>query len=171
MPLFDAVADLQADVIRKRNNVAVQFADDVTVRSGKKLKTDTLQVGNTTVTAIGTGTLSLPAATGTLALTNQLGGVGNTSFASSATVPRTATFPDSTGNVVLDTATQTLTNKTLTTPTITGSGGTLTLPAGPSTLVDTSSTQTLTNKTLTTPNLTGALKAFGSTLVNPSTTT
>jgi hypothetical protein len=69
---------------------------------------------------------------------------------------RTFTFPDVTDMVVALTATQTLTNKTLTspainTPTVTGSGGTLTLPAGPDDLVGRATTDTLTNKTLTAP--------------------
>ena len=54
--------------------------------------------------------------------------------------------------------TQTLTNKTLTSPTINtpalnGSGGALTLPAGPDTLVGRATTDTLTNKTLTSPTV------------------
>ena len=62
--------------------------------------------------------------------------------------------------VVTTTGTQTLTNKTLTTPainnpTLTGSGGALTLPAGPDTLVGRATTDTLTNKTLTSPTISG----------------
>lgn len=57
-------------------------------------------------------------------------------------------------SVVGTTDTQTLSNKTLTTPVINGSGGMLTLPAGPATLVDTASSQTLTDKILTAPSIT-----------------
>jgi hypothetical protein len=51
------------------------------------------------------------------------------------------------------TGTETLTNKTLTTPIFSSifNGGTLTLPTGPDTLVGRASTDTLTNKTLTLP--------------------
>jgi len=52
--------------------------------------------------------------------------------------------------VVTLTATQTLTNKTLTSPVITN-GGTLTLPTSTDTLVGRATTDTLTNKTLTAP--------------------
>jgi hypothetical protein len=52
--------------------------------------------------------------------------------------------------VVTLTATQTLTNKTLTSPVLTN-GGTLTLPTSTDTLVGRATTDTLTNKTLTSP--------------------
>jgi len=51
----------------------------------------------------------------------------------------------------------TLTNKTLTAPTIATitNGGTVTIPSGADTLVARTSTDTLTNKTLTSPTITG----------------
>jgi len=69
------------------------------------------------------------------------------------TADRTITLPDAGGNVVIDTATQTLTNKTLTTPTIASitNGGTITIPSGAGTITTIAASQTLTNKTLTTP--------------------
>jgi cytochrome c oxidase assembly factor CtaG len=71
------------------------------------------------------------------------------------TANRSITFPDVTDTLVGLTATQTLTNKTLTAPiisTITNGGGTLTLPSGTNdTLVGRATTDTLTNKTLTLP--------------------
>ena len=83
------------------------------------------------------------------------------------TADRTATFPDATGTVVLDSATQTLTNKTLTNPVISTivNSGTLTLPTStgtialttdiPAGVVTESGIQTLTNKTLTSPVVSG----------------
>ena len=57
--------------------------------------------------------------------------------------------------VVTTTGTQTLTNKTLTTPTISSisNTGTLTLPTSTDTLVGRATTDTLTNKTLTSPTI------------------
>lgn len=70
--------------------------------------------------------------------------------AASLASDRVATFPDATGNVVLDTATQTLTNKTLTSPVIStiSNTGTITVPTTTGTLALTSqltSTLTTTN--------------------------
>ena len=66
------------------------------------------------------------------------------------------TLPDSTGTVTLDNTIQTLTNKTLTAPTISTitNTGTLPLPTSTDTLVGRATTDTLTNKTLTTPTIT-----------------
>ncbi len=64
---------------------------------------------------------------------------------------RTWTVPNSSDTFVGLTATQTLTNKTLTTPTISSitNGGTITIPSGTLTLATLTGTETLTNKTLT----------------------
>ena len=66
------------------------------------------------------------------------------------------TFPTGTDTIVGRATTDTLTNKTLTTPTIASitNGGTVTIPSGADTLVARTSTDTLTNKTLTSPVLT-----------------
>jgi hypothetical protein len=98
------------------------------------------------------------------------------------TADRTATFPDATGTIVLDTATQTLTNKTLTTPvisSITNGAATLTLPTSTGTIaltsdiaagiVTESGTQTLTNKTLTSPVVSGLTLSDSSIVIEGST--
>ena len=63
------------------------------------------------------------------------------------------TFPTGTDTIVGRATTDTLTNKTITAPTISSitNGGTVTIPSGADTLVARTSTDTLTNKTLTTP--------------------
>ena len=73
--------------------------------------------------------------------------------AKDATADRDIILPNVSGNLVLDSATQTLTNKTLTTQVISSisNGGTITIPSGADTLVARTSTDTLTNKTLTSP--------------------
>ena len=65
------------------------------------------------------------------------------------------TFPTGTDTIVGRATTDTLTNKTLTAPTIATitNGGTVTIPSGADTLVARTSTDTLTNKTLTAPKI------------------
>ncbi len=103
-------------------------------------------------------------------------------FAANATADRTVTIPNATGTIVFKDTTDTLTNKTLTAPVLTGSSAsagsilfkedtdngtnavtligpaatadvTLTLPASTDTLVGKATTDTLTNKTLTSPKV------------------
>ena len=69
------------------------------------------------------------------------------------------------------TGSQTLTNKTLTTPVISSisNSGTITLPTSTDTLVGRATTDTLTNKTLTTPTITTPIINTGAQLKNGST--
>ena len=95
------------------------------------------------------GVLSIDLDSETFTLTGGTGidtsGSGNTvTFAIDSTVATLA-------------GTQTLTNKTLTTPVISSisNSGTITLPTGTDTLVGRATTDTLTNKTLTSPTISG----------------
>ena len=147
-------------------------------------------------------TITLPNVSGTVITTGNLSDITNigvftstitmegatandhelTISAGDPTADRTATFPDATGTIVLDTATQTLTNKTLTTPvisSITNGAATLTLPTSTGTIaltsdiaagiVTESGTQTLTNKTLTSPVVSGLTLSDSSIVIEGST--
>ena len=74
----------------------------------------------------------------------------------SANVTNTMTLPAGASSTLVSlVSADTLTNKTLTTPTIASitNGGTVTIPSGADTLVARTSTDTLTNKTLTSPDI------------------
>lgn len=113
--------------------------------------TSTQTLTNKTLTApvVNTPAISGGSIAGAVTVTGSLtGGTVNPTTLQQGGVP-----------VVTTTGTQTLTNKSLTspvlnTPTLNGSGGALTLPAGPDTLVGRATTDTLTNKTLTNPTIT-----------------
>jgi hypothetical protein len=122
---------------------------------GGKLNTD-LDSLDALFTAAGTGTsVGLNVGSGkTLAVAGTASVSGTLTVSGTATLPVAATAGGAT--IATTTGTQTLTNKTLTspilnTPTISGSGGALAIPTGPDTIVGRATTDTLTNKTLTSP--------------------
>ena len=140
-----AITDVDTDLS------AVSGSDD-TVASAKAIKTYVdAQVGGSDLDFEGDtgGNQSVDLTTQELTLT---GGTGIDTTGSAQTM----TFAIDTAVVVDKTTAQTLTNKTLTTPTIASitNGGTVTIPSGADTLVARTSTDTLTNKTLSAPTLT-----------------
>ena len=102
---------------------------------------------------------TLPAANGGTGIANNAASTLTISgaYATTLTVSGTTgvTLP-TTGTLATRAGTETLTNKTLTTPIISSisNTGTLTLPTSTDTLVGRATTDTLTNKTLTSPTLT-----------------
>ena len=140
-----AITDVDTDLS------AVSGSDD-TVASAKAIKTYVdAQVGGADLDFAGDsgGNQSVDLDAQSLTLT---GGTGIDTTGSAQTM----TFAIDTGVVVDKTTAQTLTNKTLTTPTISSitNGGTVTIPSGADTLVARTSTDILTNKTLSSPTLT-----------------
>ena len=114
---------------------------------------------------IGTYTISVAGAvTFTGAVT--LGGAFVTSGSHNTTLTTTGTTTltlPTTGTLSTLAGSETLTNKTLTTPIISSisNTGTLTLPTSSDTLVGRATTDTLTNKTLTTPTINSIVTASG----------
>ena len=140
-----AITDVDTDLS------AVSGSDD-TVASAKAIKTYVdAQVGGSDLDFEGDtgGNQSVDLTTQELTLT---GGTGIDTTGSAQTM----TFAIDTAVVVDKTTAQTLTNKTLTTPTIASitNGGTVIIPSGADTLVARTSSDTLTNKILSAPTLT-----------------
>jgi len=128
---------------------------------------DKFVVGTTTATASDTGDLTI--STGTLVANVEGAVTGNASTATALETGRNiagqsfdgtgditiaSTDLSDTASIVLLNSSQTLTNKTLTTPVISSisNTGTLTLPTSTDTLVGKATTDTLTNKTIDTAN-------------------
>ena len=140
-----AITDVDTDL-------STVSASDDTVASAKAIKTYVdAQVGGADLDFSGDtgGSQSIDLDSQALSLT---GGTGIDTTGSAQTM----TFAIDTAVVVDKTTAQTLTNKTLTTPTIASitNGGTVTIPSGADTLVARTSTDILTNKTLSSPTLT-----------------
>ena len=126
-------------------------ASDDTLASAKAIKTyvDSVPVGDLTAIVAGSG-LTGTSLSGPIPTLNVIGGTGITANADDIAIDATVTTL---------TGSQTLTNKTLTTPIISSisNTGTITLPTSTDTLVGKDTTDTLTNKTLTSPVLNTAI--------------
>ena len=126
-------------------------ASDDTLASAKAIKTyvDSVPVGDLTAIVAGSG-LTGTSLSGPIPTLNVIGGTGITANADDIAIDSTVTTL---------TGSQTLTNKTLTTPIISSisNTGTITLPTSTDTLVGKATTDTLTNKTLTSPVLNTAI--------------
>ena len=135
----------------------------------------TITLPNASGTVITTGNLSDITDIGVFSSTITMEGSTADSFeltisAGDPTADRTATFPDATGTVVLDSATQTLTNKTIAIGSNTFSG---TLADFNTSLTDANfvsleGAETLTNKTLTSPVVSGLIISDSSIIIEGS---
>ena len=155
---FDGTVNLDTLVIGTSTGVTSVDTDltsasssDDTLASAKAIKTyvDSVPVGDLTAIVAGSG-LTGTSLSGPIPTLNVIGGTGITANADDVAIDAT---------VATKTGTQTLTNKTLTTPIISSisNTGTITLPTSTDTLVGKATTDTLTNKTLTSPVLDTAI--------------
>ena len=151
---IDGTANIDTLVIGSSTGVTSVDTDltsasssDDTLASAKAIKTyvDSVPVGDLTAIVAGSG-LTGTSLSGPIPTLNVIGGTGITANADDIAIDATVTTL---------TGSQTLTNKTLTTPIISSisNTGTITLPTSTDTLVGKATTDTLTNKTLTSPVL------------------
>lgn len=134
------------------------FSTNLTVTGTTTLNGTNSFSGNTTFTGTATFSSTLTVGSNTISLGSNLVTVGNYTTTLTFTNTTNVTFPTA-GTLSTLAGTETLTNKTLTTPKIasilTNNGAnTVTLPLANDTLVGKQTTDTLTNKTLTSPILT-----------------
>jgi hypothetical protein len=137
--------------IQVRRGTAAQWTSaNPTLASGEwGFETDTGKVKIGNGSTVWTGLSYTGSATGTVTSITAGTGLSGGTITSTGTIAIDNTVATLTGS-------QTLTNKTLTTPVISSisNTGTLTLPTSTDTLVGRATTDTLTNKTLTTPVIT-----------------
>lgn len=105
-------------------------------------------------------------------LMNNVAATFASKFTNTNTAARTYTLQDSSDTLIGRATTDTLTNKTLTSPIIStiSNTGTITLPTATTTLVGRDTTDTLTNKTLTTPII-SSISNTGTVTLPTATTT
>jgi hypothetical protein len=136
--------------------------------SAVKTVPDGVVVGTTDSQILSNKTLTLPQVNDTSSDHQYIFGV------SELAADRTITLPLLTGNdtFIFEAHTQTLTNKTLTSPIIStiSNTGTITIPTATTTLVGTDTTDTLTNKTLTSPII-STISNTGTITIPTATTT
>src|SRR5210317_419976 len=138
----------EIEVGESSGTITVGLPNDVTIGNDLTVTGD-LTVNGTTTTVNST----------TIEITNSFTFEGSTADANETilgvvdpTADRTINLPNASGTIVLQDTTDTLTNKTLTSPVISSisNSGTLTLPTSTDTLVGRATTDTLTNKTINT---------------------
>jgi len=150
----------------------IELAGQLVIIQEGTVNADTFHLCTTDTSAtLGSSSITFtkvtPSNSGTV--TSVVAGTGLTG----GTITSSGTLAIDTGVVTTLTGTQTLTNKTLTSPIISSisNTGTLTLPTSTDTLVGKATTDTLTNKTLTLPTIDNIKIGYSTTATAAGTTT